>query len=398
MRKRTKTEKWKRNVKLYYGFRVLCTMQFIMPIFMLFLIDKGLTSFQIFITQAAYTMMELLLTVPSGAFADKAGRKKTLIISTALFSGAFVAYSFAQNFVHVLLAEMVFAVSSAAFHGTGEAFLYDTLAEAKREKQYRKVLGTAYAIQSIVMAVSALAGGWMASMDLSLPFLLSALPTGLSLIPLMLLDEPKRKKAQQSSYAGMVKDAAAFVAEHRKVRNIMYYVGVTSLAGFMGFMLYQPILTNKGLSLEYLGLFMMGLSAAHAVGNKLAHRFEKKMKDIDMMFLLAGSRALLYLLLYLADGYYLMAWALLVDLVAGVSTTLVPEWVNRHAREENRATVLSLTSMSGCLTFSLFSPLLGLYADAYTPQACYLLLALMLFAYAARQLGLMLYARSRKKT
>ena len=128
----------KRNIRLYYGFRGLNTMNFIMPIFILFLIDKGLSGFEIMLTQAAYTMMELLLTVPSGAMADRVGRKKTLILSNLLYAIAFVAYGFSETFVQILLAEMVFAVASATFHGTGEAFLYDTLAQHKKEKKYKK--------------------------------------------------------------------------------------------------------------------------------------------------------------------------------------------------------------------------------------------------------------------
>ncbi|MBW2972056.1 MFS transporter [Candidatus Woesearchaeota archaeon] len=393
--KPTKQDKWRRNVRLYYVYRVLCTMNFVMPIFMLFLMDKGLTSFQIFVTQAVYTFVEMLLMVPSGAFADKVGRKKTLILSTVLYSAAFLSYSFSQTFTHVLLTETVFAVSSALFHGTGEAFLYDTLAEAKRKNRYKGVLSTAYAVQSVVMGAASVAGGYMAKYGLSMPFLVSALPAALSLVPLLFLDEPHRKKADDQPYLKLMKDAVLFAARHRKLRSVMYYVAVTTLAGYMGFMLYQPLLTKMGMKVEYLGLVVMVLSGMNALGSKLAQRVERRLKRFNLMMLLAGSRAVLYLLVYLADGTYLVVWALLYDLVSGVSLPLVSDWVNRFSKSENRATVLSLSGMSGTLTFSAFSPLLGLYVDAYSEQAAYLLLALALGAYALRQLAVMVYDKVR---
>ncbi|NQU78964.1 MFS transporter [Candidatus Woesearchaeota archaeon] len=388
-----KIRKMRKNLRMYYGFRVLCAMNFIMPIFMLFLIDKGLSSFEIVVTQAAYTLTEMLLTVPSGAFADKVGRKKTLILSTIVYSVALGLYAFVDSFVQVLLVEMVFAIASAAFHGTGEAFLYDTLAEAKQEKKYKKVLGTAYALQSVVIGLAAVAGGLMAKHDLALPFLVSAFPVALSIVPLFLLDEPKRKNVEDASYFKLIRDATVYVAGHRRLRNIMYFVGVTTLVGFMGFMLYQPMLTEMGMPIEYLGVVMMVMSVAHGLGNKIAHRFEKRLGHLDLMFVFTGFRALLYLLVYLASGYYLVVWAVVLDLVSGLASPIVSEWVNRHSMPENRATVLSLSSMAGCLSFSLFSPLLGLYVDAYSSQACYLLLAIILGAYALRQIAVLLLGR-----
>ncbi|MFC1741880.1 MFS transporter [Nanoarchaeota archaeon] len=398
MKDKEKLRKLKKNLKLYYTYRVFCTMNFVMPIFMLFLIDKGLTTFQVFVTQAAYTLMEMLLTVPSGAFADKVGRKKTLILSTVTYAAAFGIYGFADSFTQVLLAEMVFAVASASFHGTGEAFLYDTLSEAKQQKRYKKSLGTAYAIQSVVMGLSAVAGGYMAKHDLALPFFLSALPVALSMIPLFFLDEPKRTNKCEDSYWKLMKDASLFVARHKRLRNVMYFISITSVAGFVSWMLLQPMLTKMGMGLEFLGFTMMALSVAHGIGNKLAHRFEQAFRKFDLMFVFAGVKSLLYMLVYLASSYYLLVWMLIRDFVAGIGSPIVSEWINRDSKEENRATVLSLSGMAGCLSFSLFSPLVGLFVDAYNEQLVYLLLAMVLATYALRQLVVMLIARRYRRS
>ncbi|MFH1063930.1 MAG: MFS transporter [Candidatus Woesearchaeota archaeon] len=388
-----KQMKWKRNIRLYYTFRIFCTMNFVMPIFMLFLIDKGLSSFEIFVTQAVYTATELILTIPSGAFADKVGRKRTLILSTVLYALGFVSYGYSSTFVHILLAEIVFAVSSAAFHGTGEAFIYDTLAEAKQEKRYKRALGTAYALQSFVMGACSVAGGLMAKHSLALPYLVSALPISLSMVPLFFLEEPRRDKQESTAYLDMIKEAMVFTVQHKKLRNLMYFGAATTLTGFMAFLLYQPMLTGMGLPVEYLGVAIMTLSVAHGIGNKLAHRFEKKLGHLDLLAISAGFRALLYLLVFLARGPYLLVWAILIDLTAGITSPIFSEWMNRYSKSENRATVLSIMSMSGMLSFTVFSPLFGLFIDVYSEQLCYLLLAMIIGMYALRQLAVALFAR-----
>jgi MFS family permease len=396
MRTKERLKKLKKNLRLYYLFRVLCTMNFVMPVFMLFLIDKGLSTFQIMLTQAAYTVTELLLTVPSGAFADKMGRKLTLILSGVLFAACWFLYGMSGSFAEVLVVEMLFAVSSAAFHGTGEAFLYDTLAEAGKQARYKKVVGTAYAIQSVMMGVASVAGGVLAKKSLALPFFATAVPAAFSLVPLFFLDEPKRKLKPEEGYWKLMKEATVYTARHRTLRNIMYYWGVSMLAGFMAWMLFQPMLIGMGMRLEYLGVAMMFISVAHGVGNKLSDSFEKRTRKWDLLLVFAGFKSLLFVLIYLASGYYLLVWALVLDLASGLAQPILTEWINRHSLESNRATVLSLASMSACLTFSLFSPLLGLYVDAYSEQQAFLLLAVMLGAFALRQLVLCLLVRRRR--
>ena len=384
-------DKARRNVRLYYLFRVLCTMNFVMPIFMLFLMDRGLSGFQVMVTQAVYTFVELVLTVPSGAFADKVGRKKTLLLSTLFYAVAFAAYGFVQGFVHVLLVEMVFAVSSALFHGTGEAFLYDTLAEAKQEKKYKKVLGTTYAIQSVMMGAAAVVGGLMAKHDLALPFFVSAVPVTLSVVPLLFLREPKRHKAEDD-YWKLIKESAAFTLRHRHLRNLFYFSAVMTVVGYVGFTFYQPLLTEMGLKVEYLGVVIMLVSVVHGLGNKLAVRLDG-MKPEPLLLAFAGFRGLLYLLVWLSTGLYVTVWMVLYDLVAGMSWPLVSGWVNSYSKSENRATINSLSSMSGTLAFTMFSPLLGLAADVYSTQNVYVLLAGLALTYSLRQAVVLVVAR-----
>jgi MFS family permease len=377
-------EQLKRNIRIYYAYRFFCRMEFVMPVFMLFLIDRGLNNFQIFFIQAVYTITELILTVPLGVFADRAGRKKTLILSTVLYAAGFVIYSFADNFTEILLVELVFALSSAAFSGTGEALLYDSLTEMKEQKKYKKVIGTAYAIESIVGGGSAVIGGIIAKYSLSLPFLITAIPVTISLVPLFLLKEPMRIKKCRKSYWSMMKQTAVFVSKKRHLRNILYYVAVTTLVGFTGFLLYQPLFTNKGLGVEYLGVVMLLFSASCALGSKLAHKVEFGLRRTRLMLVLATVKALLYFLVYLAGGVYLIIFVMLFSIITGISSTLVSDWMNKQARAKNRATLLSFSSMSGNLAYALFSPAVGLFVDAYNEQTAYLLLAVILIGYVLR--------------
>jgi MFS family permease len=385
-------DKMRRNMRLYYAFRILCTMNFMAPMFMLFLMDKGLSSFEIFLTQSVYMVMELLLVIPFGVLSDRFGRRKVLIFSTVLYAIAFVVYGFAEGFVDVLLAEVVFAFSSASFQGTGDALVYDTLAEAKQQHRYKRVLGSIYAIQSLMMGASGVVGGWMAKNNLSLPFFVTAVPAALSVVPLLLLKEPERQRSSDS-YMVHVKEAAMHVVEHRLLKNVMYYVAVSSLVGMMAWMLYQPLITGMGVQVQYLGFVLLGFQVLCAVGSKLAHRLERWLGGFEVLGVVMSVKALMFLLIYYAGGVGLLLCAALVELVGGFSGPVVSDLLNRHSSSSNRATVLSMSTMSGCLSFAVFSPFLGMAVDAYSVQTAYLLLGLVAAAFVVRQLVVLLLAR-----
>jgi MFS family permease len=392
MKPKIRIDKMRSNLRKYYAFRILCTMNFIAPIFMLFLIDKGLSSFEIFLTQSAYMVIELMLVVPFGALADRIGRRKVLIFSAATYAIAFVVYGSADSFMDVLLAELVFAFSSASFQGTGDALIYDTLAEAKQHHRYKQVLGNIYAVQSIMVGASSVVGAWIAKNDLSLPFFVTAIPVSLAIVPLLLIKEPERQRCSDT-YMNSIKVSARHVVSHKPLRNMMYYVAVSSFVGMMAWLLYQPLITNMGVKVQYLGIILMCFQVMSAIGSKVSHRLEQKLVRFDILGVIMSAKALLLLLVYYTSGAGLLVFAGLVELVSGFSDPIVSDLINRHTKSSNRATVLSMSTMSGCLSFAVFSPLFGMAVDAYSEQTAYLLLGIIAAAFVARQLLVLLWAR-----
>jgi len=364
---------YKNNIKKYYAFRVLYTINLTVPIFMLFMLDIGLTGFQIFITQAIYAGIELLLTVPSGIFADKVGRKFTLIVSSLTYAAGYLLYGVAEGFWGIIIAEVVFAISSASFHGTGEAFLFDTLAEEGKEKKFKKVVGTAFAIQSTIIGISAIVGGWIASIDLALPFFISAVPAGLSVLPLLFLHEPKRVKAEKQEFKKAIIEALS----DKELRHLLYYMGISTLAGFAGFMLYQPLLTAAGIPVQGMGLFVFALGIATAIGNKLSHKVEKHIAGKNFLLLFTTMKAVLYLVMYLFGSWTLMVCAFMLDMVGGFASPIVVEMLSKKSRKETRATINSVGSMAATLSFTMLSPVVGKTVDLFSEQAGILLIALL---------------------
>jgi MFS family permease len=75
-----KMKERKLNIKKYYRFEISSMVLFATPIIVLFWQDNGLSMAQIMILQSIYSILVVVLEIPTGYIADIYGRKKSLII------------------------------------------------------------------------------------------------------------------------------------------------------------------------------------------------------------------------------------------------------------------------------------------------------------------------------
>jgi MFS family permease len=79
-------------------FQFLNQLLFSIPIITLFLQDNGLSVTEVMLLQSVFSVIIVLLEVPSGYFSDIFGRKKTLIISSFFSLLGIIFYSLGASF------------------------------------------------------------------------------------------------------------------------------------------------------------------------------------------------------------------------------------------------------------------------------------------------------------
>jgi len=83
--KKIQQQQMKKNIWKFYLYRVFCSISLVTPIFVLFLLDNGLSMFQVGLLQTIYTIVIVLVNIPAGIFTDKFGRKNVLVWNTIFF-------------------------------------------------------------------------------------------------------------------------------------------------------------------------------------------------------------------------------------------------------------------------------------------------------------------------
>ena len=132
------------NIWRFYLFRFFVDFQLWLPIWVVYLTDeRGLSLWQIGALDAPFWVLLIVLEVPTGAIADRWGRKVSLSYGAFANAIAVIVFGLAGNFGILLISYMVWAAAFTLYSGADSAFVYDSLRAVGRENDYQKFCGAA---------------------------------------------------------------------------------------------------------------------------------------------------------------------------------------------------------------------------------------------------------------
>ena len=118
-------------------------------------------------------MSVVILEVPTGYFSDLVGRRLTLVIGAAALIAACLLYLYGDNFMILALGQVGFAVHMSFISGTNTVFHYESLLAAQKDSEYGDREATVNKYGSIAGGTAALIGGYLATSNLSLAYVIS---------------------------------------------------------------------------------------------------------------------------------------------------------------------------------------------------------------------------------
>ncbi len=153
-----------RNTTAFLWFRVLFNSRFYYPIYMILFLDFGLTPEQFATLNMVWAASIVVFEVPSGALADKLGRKHLVVFSAWLMVVEMLILCLmpigagALTFSLFLVNRVVSGLAEACCSGADEALVYDTLAVEGRAAAWTRVLARMMRAQSLTFCIVALIG------------------------------------------------------------------------------------------------------------------------------------------------------------------------------------------------------------------------------------------------
>ena len=102
-------------------------LRFFEPFLYLFLLEKGLTYFQIGTLITIRELMRNLMEIPSGVLADGFGRRRTMILSFLSYIFSFVVFYLFSTYLAFVLAMLIYAFGDSFRTGTHKAMIFEYL-------------------------------------------------------------------------------------------------------------------------------------------------------------------------------------------------------------------------------------------------------------------------------
>jgi len=366
-------------------FSLLSGMHFVGGVLIPFFTDWGKIDFaQIMLLQSVFAISIVIFEVPTGAIADRFGRKASIFLGAIFNILAMLLYSMYPDFLLFAIAEMLWAFGGALISGANEAIVYDSLKASGKAHMSKRILGrfNAFHLTGIMIAgpigstIAFFLGTRYTMLFSVFPFIAAAV-LALSINEPYVFDVPKRK------YTKLVVEGFRYLKQHKIIRMLAFDAIAIQTASFMIIWLYQPLLGNLGVSIAFFGVVHAAIAGMESI---IMNRYTELEN-------LSGSKKSYLLLSALITGVSFIALGfssimqlsvILIVVAAGLGLTryaLISNYMNKYIGSESRATVLSTVSMLTRLAQAAAYPLVGILVS-FSLSAAFVVLGIVMIAIA----------------
>ena len=362
------------NIPRLYIIKIAKWFMLYMPVVVLFYESNGLKMMDIMVLQAIYSVMIVVLEIPSGYMADVWGRKKTILTGAVLGAAGFMIYGVSYGFMGFLIAEIVLGMGQSLVSGADSAMLYDSLLEKKRAKQYSRYEGRISSLGNLAEAAAALLSILLVTVSLRTPYYGQIIVACIAIPAAMTLREPAQHKKLVNRDFREILDISHFAIIGNKLlrRNILFsaFIGCATLtmAWFA-----QKFFEHNHIDKVWFGLLWAALNITVAFASFFAYRTEMLLGPRRTIILISLAIPLAYIGLSFSGLVPGLIILFLFYLVRGYATPVLKDYINRVTSSEIRATVLSVRNFFIRVIFSVAGPLIGWVNDVYDLPAALLL-------------------------
>ena len=326
----------------------------------LFLLDAGLSFFEVFVANAAFSAGMVVFEIPTGVVADTLGRRVSFLLSVSVLAATTLLYvALAQleaGVVAFALVSVGMGLGFTFYSGAMEAWLVDALAVTGYRGILDRVFARGQQITGAAMLVGAVGGGLLGQIDLAIPYLVrAALLAVVFVVAFVVMHDlgftPRRVSAGElpGEIVRNGKAGVEFGWGQRPLRLLM----LASLVqvGFLtwGFYASQPYLLAllDSDAVWIAGLVAAGVALSTIAGNQvvtIASRYCGR--RTTLLLSAAALQTCAAVALGVASSFWVALPAfLLVTASVGVTSPVRQAYLHQVVRTEQRATVVSFDSM-----------------------------------------------------
>lgn len=351
-----------RNIKLSYVLSFVYGLTFFFPILALYYEQSLFSVHNIALIYAAEAITITIFEVPTGVIADLFGRRRTMIIDGLISLASLTFLYIGGSMFNFIVAAILQAIGLSLSSGAENALIYDSLKAAKREKEYKKVIGRYYSSWQLGAAIAAVIGGYLAAISLKTPIFYTFIPYSIGAILFFFFIEPRYHKSNKSAMQHF-KKSYKLILSNRTLIFLM--LGTALFFGFEeGLHNLKPLfLKFKDVDIVIFGYIYFCTFGLAALGYLAANPVAKKLGDKNTAIIFT---TLILVFLHLATHAHGMWAAILLTIPSfffGIKGPAIEHIMQKHCSSGMRATMLSIMNLTNQFALAICIPMVGLFAD-----------------------------------
>jgi MFS family permease len=307
-------------------------------------------------------LSQSLFEVPTGVFSDMIGRKRTVVCGAVAGLLSLTFYAICGAYPVLIIGGIFEGLARAFYSGNNDALLHDTLAESGQRETFQEYLGKTSSMFQFALGISALIGGLIAAVSFQAVMWVSVIPPLLALGVSLFFVEPKMHTHKSSNIYAHLGTAFQNIVRNPRLRTISA-ASVLSYAIGESSWLFRSTFVASLWPVWALGVAQMIGNLTAAIGYYFAGRLIRRFGEFRLLIggmSLSEAIDLFGLLVPTVLSPALMASN---SIFFGVNNVASRGLLQREFTDEQRATMGSLNSFAGSITFAVFSFLLGALAD-----------------------------------
>jgi MFS family permease len=283
-----------RNIKLFLVIEALTAGfgGFILPVYVLYFRYYQVSLFEVALLAVIFEATVLLSEIPTGLFADRCGRKPSVIIGFGLFAVSGLIFILFRSMPGFIAAEILFGLAEAFISGAGEALAVDSIQEKDKTAMLKRMYALRSRVRIAVTSIFMVAAGYLFARNISITFYPVLIGGAGGLIVSLFLVSPK--SADYKRNQPRLSEPLRNMVRSIKLIPIIKVVFVLSLVANFAFEAadqYWQVLFSElyDLDIKIFGILTAaGAGAAFIAVGPLVRRFSGNIAVPMLLLLLAG--------------------------------------------------------------------------------------------------------------
>ena len=371
---------------------------------MLYFLKLGMSFAQIGTLYAIREVTRNIFEIPSGMLADAFGRRRTMMASFSFYILSFLLFYFADNYVMLVAACIIFGAGDAFRTGTHKAMIFQYLKLNGWEDQKVHYYGHTRSWSQMGSALSALIAAAIVFLSdrYASVFLFSLIPYVIDL--LLMASYPKilegeiTNRPKEKVFAIFKRVFLEFVFSFRNIRVVK---AITNMSAFSGYYqavkdYLQPViqvfaagipvllsLDNRRREAVLIGIiyFILYFATSFASRNsgRVAEKFKTLLKPVNLTLFIGFITGILIGIFYRLNIIWLSVFSLcLIYILENFRRPMAISYVTEQLNQNILASVLSAESQANTVFSAVIAVLFGIFADNFGIGTSFILISLTL--------------------